>query len=379
MQDNEINIASLTSYQVYPAKLGGQKNIVLFYDYLSKLMPVTMICTKNNQPENAERIHFIMALDNSKLRYIDLFLFFSIRRIIKKNRISHLILEHPYYGWLGILLKRFTKAKLIVRSQNIESLRFKSIGKWWWGILWHYEKITHRCADHNFFIQDDDKDYTIQKFKLTPAKCTTITYGFELNAPPGNDSKQSARDFICNRHQINKGDNILLFNGGLHYKPNLDALDIILETINPLLLKSTGFAYKIIICGSKLPEKYKALSDYKDRNILYAGFVDDITVYFKGADIFINPVNDGGGIKTKLVESLGYDLSVVSTRSGAIGVPVAITGEKLKVCADDNWEDFALQVTTIKKDASIPMAFFDHFYWGNIAVKAVETIKQLSK
>ncbi len=37
---------------------------------------------------------------------------------------------------------------------------------------------------------------------------------------------------------------------------------------------------------------------------------------------------DGGGIKTKLVEALGYNMNVVTTTSGAIGVPLSITGEK---------------------------------------------------
>ena len=42
------------------------------------------------------------------------------------------------------------------------------MGKWWWGILWHYEKMTHKKADHNFFIQDNDRNYAIENFKLNP-------------------------------------------------------------------------------------------------------------------------------------------------------------------------------------------------------------------
>jgi hypothetical protein len=61
------------------------------------------------------------------------------------------------------------------------------------------------------------------------------------------------------------------------------------------------------------------LKNYADQNIIYAGFVDDISIYFKGADVFINPVSYGGGIKTKLVEALGYNLNAVSTSNGAIG------------------------------------------------------------
>ncbi len=378
MPTKEINIASLASYQIYPAKMGGQKGIALFYEYLATLTPVTIFCTSNNTADEIkEKIKLLPVLGKSKFRYINPMLFFSLRRYLRKNNITHLILEHPYYGWLGVMLKWFAPVKLIIHSHNIEALRFKSTGKWWWGILWHYEKLTHRKAHLSFFIQDDDRNYGIKKFGLDPDKCITITYGCEMTHPPAAEDKRMARSSICNNYAIAPEKTIILFNGTLDYKPNRDALDSILKKINPLLLANKNFGYAIIICGNKLPAAYNKLDKYRDKNIIFAGFVDDITVFFKGADIFINPVTDGGGIKTKVVEALGYDLSVVSTRSGAIGIPPGVTGEKMVTCTDDDWEDFAFQITTIQKDMSIPKNFFDHFYWGNIAAKALEAIEQI--
>ncbi len=129
------------------------------------------------------------------------------------------------------------------------------------------------------------------------------------------------------------------------------------------------FKYKIIICGKGLPAAYDELKAFSAKNIIYAGFVDDINLYFKGADIFINPVIEGGGIKTKVVEALGYDLTVISTRSGAIGIPQSISGKKLYNITDSDWQGFAnaiLQADSIEK---IPASFFEQFYWGNIATK----------
>jgi hypothetical protein len=168
-----------------------------------------------------------------------------------------------------------------------------------------------------------------------------------------------------------------LFNGTLDYKPNLDALDIILQKINPQLLANEGFKYKIIICGNKLPVEYSGLFNYKDKNIIYAGFVPDINPYFKGADIFINPVLNGGGIKTKLVEALGYNLSVVSTKSGATGIPAEITVGKMTIIADNDWSSFANKVISMGTEVPTPKEFFDHFYWGNIADKAAKAITQI--
>ena len=370
-----VKVLSLVSYKFLPPDMGGQKGIAFFNRYLSKQTSLSCVTVKDNTQIANEGYPIKNILSNSPLRYINPFYFFTLQRIIKKEKITHLIIEHPYFGWLGILLKWFCKIKFIVHSHNIESLRFKSMGNWWWGILWHYESITHRNANHNFFIQDNDRSYAIEKFKLKPEKCTTITYGFEVNNAPALADKKLAREQICHTHGIKDSEKILLFNGTLGYKPNLDALDIILEKINPLLYADENFTYKILICGNKLPDQYNRLVDYKEKNIIYAGFVADINLYFKGSDIFINPVIDGGGIKTKVVEALGYNLSVVSTQSGAVGIPVEITGGKLEILRDNNWNEFARHIITLNTEKEIPAAYFKHFYWGNIAAKAAAIIK----
>lgn len=370
----EVRILSLVSYKFLPPEMGGQRCIAFFNRYMSSIANFRCVTVQDNGQANAEGYPIITILSKSPVRYINPLYFFALRRIIHRENITHLIIEHPYYGWLAILLKWFSKIKLIVHSHNIESIRFKSIGKWWWGILWHYEKITHRHANENFFITDDDREFAIKKFLLPAGKCHTITYGFELTEPPLIAERQEAKKRLQSIHHIDEDDIILLFNGSLGYKPNLDAVDAILQNINPLLMANSKLKYKIVICGRGLPTSYNSLKAFADKNIIYAGFVDDINMYFKGADIFINPVNEGGGIKTKLVEALGYGLSVVSTNNGAIGIPHPVTGNKLYCIENINWPGFAEAIAAADLNATIPQAFFDHFYWGNIAAKAKAVI-----
>lgn len=374
--NKELKVLSLVSYKFLPPDMGGQKGIGFFNRYLGKHLDLRCVTTRDNSPAASEGYPVMPVLSNSKLRYLNPFYIFKLRRIVREYQITHLIIEHPYYGWLGLALKWLCHVKLIVHSHNIESLRFKSMGNWWWGILWNYEKYVHRNAHFSFFIHDDDRNYAIEHFKLDPGKCETITYGFEHSSIPSAAEKSAARKMICQAHKIDETEKVLLFNGTLGYKPNLEALNVILEKINPLLLVEKGFRYKIIICGNKLPAAYNGLFQYKEKNIIYAGFVEDINQYFKGADIFINPVTEGGGIKTKLVESLGYNLSVVSTDTGAIGIPVNATGGKMKLVADNDWVAFAGEVTRTNTGLNTPQDFYDHFYWGNIAAKAAAVLKE---
>lgn len=366
------NVLTVVSYSFLPPKLGGQKCAAFFYKYLSQHCNLVCVTTRSNDTRSVP-FKVINTISDSKLRYINPFLFFKFRRIIKEHKITHLLIEHPYYGWLAILLKFFCGVKMIVNSQNIESLRFKSIHKWWWPILWQYEKTTHRMADFSFFITDFDEQYALEHFGLKRELCTIITYGFEVEIPPTETDKKEARAIIQQKHQIDPEDKILLFNGALDYFPNKNALDIILSKINPEL-KKVGFKYKIIICGKNLLSTYNELVGYKNDNIIYAGFVDDINIYFKAIDIFINPVMDGGGIKTKVVEALGFDVSLVTTASGAIGIPQSITGNKMIVVNDNEWDMFINAVLTIDTKSHIPAAYFKYFYWDNIAKKAIKII-----
>jgi polysaccharide biosynthesis protein PslH len=367
------NVLSIVTYKIFPAKLGGQKGIALFNQYFSKYENLFCFTLKDNDPSLAAYKVFNL-LSNHRLRYINIFYFAAIKRIVKENKITHVIVEHPYYGWMGLLLKYFCKVKLIVHSHNIESERFKTVGKWWWKILWHYEKYIHRKADFTFCITAQDRRYFLKNYKIPFQKSAVITYGISWNSIPGKIVRAEAKNSLLEKYVLTPGTILFLFNGTLDYGPNLDAVKNIVEKINPLFLKK-DILYKIIICGKGLPEEMNELKDYSDRNIIYAGFVDDISVYFKGVDVFINPVTDGGGIKTKLVESLGYNLNVVSTIDGAIGVDEKMGNGKLLLSENDDWENFVDKMeATLRINQDISSEFFEHFYWENIAEKAARII-----
>ncbi len=371
-----LNVLSIAPYRFLPAKIGGQKCIAFGYEFLSKHLNITCITTKNNNAKNTN-YEVLNILSDSKFRYVNIFYFFRIRKIIADKKITHVIIEHPYFGWLAILLKWFCGIKIIVRSHNIESIRFKSINKWWWKWLWQYEKMVHQKADLSLFITEEDKQFALNNFKLSESKTEIFTFGIVQTNTPTIEAVSNAKNIIKNNNQIYDSEIIIFFNGSLSYNPNLKALNIILTHINPILYSNSNFKYKIIISGNDLPMSYNNLENYKSKNIIFTGFINDISTYYLAADIFINPVNDGGGIKTKIVEALGYNNSLVTTKSGASGIPISITKNKMIVVDDDDWVAFANAIQNIDTNQNISEAFYSHFYWGNIAEKGARRIQNI--
>ena len=370
------NVLSIVTYKIFPAKLGGQKGIALFNQYFSKQVNLFCFTIKENDPSYASYKVFNQ-LENRSLRYINVFYFSRLKKIIQENNITHILLEHPYYGWMGLLLKHFCKIKLIVHSHNIEAERFKTLGKWWWKILWHYEKFVHSNADFTFCITETDRDYFLKKYKIPLSSSAVITYGIGWSNVPSINERTEAKNVLLEKYSIAAGTHLFLFNGTLSYPPNLSAVKNIVDKINSLFAPK-NISYKIIICGKGLPEEMNELKNYNHQNIIYAGFVDDISVYFKGVDTFINPVTDGGGIKTKLVEALGSNLNAVSTYNGAIGVDENICNGKLLLTENDDWQLFADKMEiSVGLTQSVSSEFFDHFYWENIAAKAAGIIENL--
>lgn len=370
------NVLSIVSYKIFPAKFGGQKGIASFNEYFSKYHSLYCVTVKENDQASAP-YKIINILENTPLRYVNIFYYWPLKKIIRQNNISHVILEHPYYGWLGLLLQRFCGVRLIIHSHNIEAERFKTVGKPWWKILWYYERYIHKKADHTFCISENDRRYFIEQYKIPPGKTSVITYGISWNTAPAADERARSKNILLEKYSLKPGVVLYMFNGALEYKPNFDAVKNIVEKINPLFIKN-NIPYKIIICGKNLPRDLDDLKQYANENIIYAGFVDDIVVYFKGVDIFINPVTDGGGIKTKLVEALGYNMNAVSTLNGSIGVDEKICNGKLLLCANTDWQNFSekmIEATHITR--KITGEFYDNFYWDNIAKKAATVIDNL--
>jgi glycosyltransferase involved in cell wall biosynthesis len=361
------NVLDIVSYKYLPYTSGGQKCIALLLEYLGMHTPLFVVGTNENDVQLVNNYKFYPLLKKGILKYADPSSIFRLKAFIKRHKIEVVMLEQPFMGWLGVVLKFLTGAKLIIRSHNIEYIRFKTIEKPWWYLLKIYETWVLRNADIVFSISDEDRDWMINKMGIPAKKCITIPYGIIQDRAPAN--KQVCKEKVCALHGLNPTTTLLFFNGMLNYAPNTDALKDIIFKINPLL-QNKGFTYTILVAGKNLPDEFNNLKAYNNQHIYFAGFVEDIDLYTEAADVFLNPVNTGGGVKTKMIEALGMNTTVISTINGAMGVDKSVCGNKLKIVNNDDWEGFAeaiIQAAT--NEESIPPQYYTIYHWANIVNK----------
>jgi polysaccharide biosynthesis protein PslH len=375
MDNRQLSIVSIIPYQILPAKLGGEKGIAVFNEYLAQRVKLTGVTTENNNPSLVKGYKLLNIISNSRWRYANLLLVSRIKEIMQEEKANFLITEHPYYGWLAWMIRKKTGVKWIVHSHNIEYMRSRSIGRKWWKALKWYEQWVYRKADLVFFISEDDLEHAVRHMEVNREKALAVTYGIETRELPSD--RAQAKKSVSKQHGISEDEKIFLFNGALYHSTNYDALKVILDEINPYLLANQNLRYKIIVCGKGLPSFFNDLHEYVDKNIIYAGFVDDISAYFKAADIFLNPILAGGGVKTKAIEAIAMDCTVISTELGALGLERSVCGNKLKVVKAGEWKLFTEAIVQASFESGhTQREFYDYYYWGNITTRVLEFLKR---
>jgi glycosyltransferase involved in cell wall biosynthesis len=170
---------------------------------------------------------------------------------------------------------------------------------------------------------------------------------------------------------------LFLFNGTLNYLPNTEALHVIVKELLPLL-KQKNLLFRIIVCGKGLDARWQEVLQAQPE-IIYTGFVPDIRLYFMGADCLINPITLGGGIRTKMIEALAHQQTVISVTGSAHGLSPGAGGDKLIVVADDDWQAFAdaMAQPDLHTENRVPETFQADHDWRNIVQKALLSLQTL--
>lgn len=354
---------SLVWFKIYPAHFGGQKGIAGFNKYLSVLYPVDCLCSSDNTVESTAGATVLPVMPAGKFQFLNPLVWNKVRKFFVKGRYTHVIVEYPYYGIVGFLLKKHGAA-FILHTHNIESTRFRELGKRWWRLLMLYEKWSMNRADLILFKTKEDQQFAQTEYKIQTDKCLVLPYGVEIKERTG---RQESRDFLESTYGIKPNERILLFSGTLDYAPNAEAVVAIYRELVPLLTQTMTVPYKILITGRNIFPEFQSLKEFKSPHIIQTGFVENIEPYFKGADLFINPVLNTHGIQTKVLDALSYNCNAVIFSASNVELPSYLLNRKIFAAKNKDYSDFAAKIThALVAEYPTPERFFRDYGWESL-------------
>jgi glycosyltransferase involved in cell wall biosynthesis len=111
------------------------------------------------------------------------------------------------------------------------------------------------------------------------------------------------------------GNRRLLFVGNLTYPPNLEAAQILVQEILPIVRKRHPDASVDVVgpYAGGLPETER---------VRVRGMVDSLEPWYRDADVVVVPLRHGGGTRIKVLEAFAYRRPVVATPRAVAGLAV---------------------------------------------------------
>ena len=220
--------------------------------------------------------------------------------------------------------------KSLIIAHNVESLiwkrywqtersKLKSLYLWeQYRKFQRYERQVFRAVSGVVCVSEEDAKLATKEF--SPQRVWVVDNGidrtyFEAAKPP-------------------RYDKTVLFLGSLEWRPNLDAVKLLLSSIFPALLKMLPDV-RLQIVGRRPPQWLKE-AVVKAPNVELHADVADVREYLASASVMAVPLRVGGGSRLKILEALACGLPVVSTAVGCEGLALR-SGYELTIAEEDGF------------------------------------------
>jgi glycosyltransferase involved in cell wall biosynthesis len=139
----------------------------------------------------------------------------------------------------------------------------------------------------------------------------------------------------------------ILFLGSLDWRPNLDAVDVLLARVMPQVLAVEPDAHLVIVGRNPTPALIRRLR--REPNVELHADVEDVRPYLTQSAVMAVPLRIGGGSRLKILEAIASGLPVVTSRIGCEGL-IFEAGRDLCVVEGEDQMAAAL-VETIRNPA----------------------------
>jgi glycosyltransferase involved in cell wall biosynthesis len=272
------------------------------------------------------------------------------------------------------LIRRFTKAKIVLRAHNIEYLiwdrHIKMSKSWLQKFYLGIQTKRLRNFEHEIFGSVD---------AIVPITDADAVYISELSSSPihsaitGVDFKKYPKTNSTDFNPLS-----IFHFGSMDWIPNQEAVDWFLEKCWPVISSQVPEA-KFVIAGRNIPKRFKLLANER---IIVRENVPDAAEIYNQFNVMIVPVLSGSGMRIKIVEGMCFGKAIVSTQIGAEGINA---DHEKNILLHDNSLDFANAVIRLLKNENDRLGLEEnaysfarnHFDYLSVAGKLVAFYNQL--
>lgn len=252
--------------------------------------------------------------------------------LLIQNKYDFILLETVYLTPYIPVIKRYSSAKILLRTHNMEYEIWERLYK---GANWGISKLLYLWLSHQMFryesfrLQSIDYLIAISKRELLMYKASYPSLNGSVVPITWNASKES-----CQKTLKSNSQNIsLFFIGSLDWKPNHEGLLWFLHKVWPIC--HAKFPHiSFYVAGRNMPEKIKQMNL---DGVFMMGEVDDAVAFVNQHDIAIVPLLSGSGMRAKIIEAMALGKVVITTSIGLEGIEAQNT---LDVCLANSPEEF---------------------------------------
>jgi glycosyltransferase involved in cell wall biosynthesis len=213
--------------------------------------------------------------------------------------------------YIGVI-RKYSKAKIVLRSHNIEyklwernaaaaenilkRLYFKFLAK----RLEAYEKSCLSSYDAVAAITKEDAEWFRENgFKKN---ISVIPFGIDINSIEETNIKSEKES--------------LFHIGAMDWEPNIEGINWFLENVWGKVQQKFP-SLKLYLAGRKMSPQFKNLRRDK---IVVLGEVENAHDFIRSKGLMIVPLLSGGGMRVKIIEGMALGKVIVTTSIGAEGI-----------------------------------------------------------
>lgn len=299
----------------------------------------------------------------------------ALIHILKKEKFDTIILESLFMIPYMDVIRQFSKAKVILRTHNIEHLIWKRLAKsekrwlrkWYLNLLakrlYRYEQWALNRVDGIAAMTKEDEKLLLELGAEVPIHIAPV--GFETEDYPIHE---------------NPNPNLIFHIGAMDWLPNIEGIQWFLEKVWPIIKVKFPEA-KLALAGKKMPNSIRA---YQSDCIEVNDFVDDNIAFIGKGGIMIVPLFSGSGMRVKIVEGMAMQKAIVTTAIGAEGIP-GVDGHDFLI--GNTVEEFASHIIKLLEDPSLQKSIgihakkfaLDHFDNLAIGKKLIEFCRSVDR